>query len=52
MVNSLKAVGFKDETARVLIDTVYTESLSSAQQIYFASSEVSGRTIEGGYWCL
>lgn len=28
MVNSLKAVGFKDETARVLIDTVYTESLS------------------------
>ncbi len=47
MVNSLKAVGFKDETARVLIDTVYTESLSSAQQIYFASSEVSGRTIEG-----
>lgn len=49
MVNSLKSIGFKDDSARTLVDAAYSASLSSAKQLYISAYdwEMAVRAQEG-----
>lgn len=46
MVNALKSIGFKDDTARSLIKTVYSASLSSAKELYICEEQLYGGSVE------
>lgn len=48
MINSLKNIGFKDDSAQTLVNAVYSASLSSCKQLYFCPEDLFGSDVYVG----